>query len=63
MPQGKILDTLLEGNFIPGRATLIRRICYDLVTLYDEHQPWEDWDMSLHIAEFTKIHYHIPPPC
>ena len=31
MPQGQILDTLLEGNFIPAMTTLIRRSCYDKV--------------------------------
>ena len=45
MPQGQILNTLLEGNFIPAMTTLIRRRCYDVVGLYDEKLPWEDWDM------------------
>jgi GT2 family glycosyltransferase len=50
MPQGQILDTLVQGNFIPGMTTLIRRSCYDKVGLYDENLPWEDWDMWMRIA-------------
>ena len=50
MPQGRILDTLLVDNFIPGMTALIRRSCYDRIGLYDETLPWEDWDMWLRIA-------------
>jgi glycosyltransferase involved in cell wall biosynthesis len=61
MPQGQILNTLLEGNFIPGMTTLIRRSCYDKVGLYDEHLPWEDWDMWLRIARHYSFLY-LPTP-
>jgi glycosyltransferase involved in cell wall biosynthesis len=50
MPQGQILDILIEGNFIPAMTTLIRRSCYEKVGLYDEKLPWEDWDMWLRLA-------------
>jgi len=50
MPQGQVLDVLMQGNFIPGLTTLIRRSCYDEVGLYDEDLPWEDWDMWMRIA-------------
>ena len=33
MPQGASTRCLLEGNFIPGMTTLIRRSCYDKVGL------------------------------
>jgi GT2 family glycosyltransferase len=50
IPQGDVLNTLLEGNFIPGMTALIRRSCYEKVGLYDEALPWEDWDMWMRIA-------------
>jgi glycosyltransferase involved in cell wall biosynthesis len=61
MPQGQILDTLLQGNFIPGLTTLIRRSCYDKVGLYDENLPWEDWDMWMRIARHYSFLYSPTP--
>jgi glycosyltransferase involved in cell wall biosynthesis len=61
MPQGQILNVLLEGNFIPGMTTLIRRGCYDTVGLYDEHLPWEDWDMWMRIARHYSFLYSPTP--
>jgi glycosyltransferase involved in cell wall biosynthesis len=61
MPQGQILDQLLEGNFIPGMTTLIRRSCYDVVGLYDETLPWEDWDMWLRLARHYSFLYSPAP--
>jgi glycosyltransferase involved in cell wall biosynthesis len=61
MPQGRVLDTLLRGNFIPGMTTLIRRSCYDTVGLYDESLPWEDWDMWLRIARHYSFLYSPTP--
>ena len=61
MPQGHILNTLLEGNFIPAMTTLIRRSCYDVAGLYDEHLPWEDWDMWLRLARRYSFLYSPTP--
>jgi glycosyltransferase involved in cell wall biosynthesis len=61
MPQGQILNTLLEGNFIPAMTTLIRRRCYDVVGLYDEQLPWEDWDMWLRLARHYSFLYSPTP--
>ena len=61
MPQGQILNTLLEGNFIPGMTVLIRRSCYDAVGLYDENLPWEDWDMWMRIARRYSFTYSPTP--
>jgi glycosyltransferase involved in cell wall biosynthesis len=61
MPQGQILDTLLEGNFIPGMTILIRRSCYDVVGLFDEDLPWEDWDMWMRIARHYSFLYSPTP--
>ena len=61
VPQGEILNILLEGNFIPGMTTLVRRSCYDQVGSYDENLPWEDWDMWLRIArQYTYL--YLPTP-
>ena len=61
MPQGQILEPLLEGNFIPGMTTLIRRSCYEVVGLYDEHLQWEDWDMWLRLARHYSFVYSPIP--
>lgn len=61
IPQGEILNVLLEGNFIPGMTTLVRRSCYDRVGLYDENLPWEDWDMWMRIArQYAYLYLHTP---
>jgi glycosyltransferase involved in cell wall biosynthesis len=61
IPQGQILDMLLQGNFIPGMTSLIRRTCYDEVGMYDENLPWEDWDMWMRIARrYLFIYSPIP---
>lgn len=61
MPQGHIFETLLQFNFIPGPTTLIRRACYGKVGLYDEHLPWEDWDMWLRIARYYSFAFSPTP--
>jgi glycosyltransferase involved in cell wall biosynthesis len=61
MPQGQVLSVLLGGNFIPGMTTLIRRSCYHAVGLYDEHLPWEDWDMWLRLARHYSFLYSPTP--
>jgi glycosyltransferase involved in cell wall biosynthesis len=60
-PQGEVLDTLLQLNFIPPMATLIRRSCYDEVGPYDEGLPWEDWDMFMRIARRYAYIYSPAP--
>jgi len=60
-PQGYILDSLLDSNFIPGMTTLIRRSCYDTVGLYDENLHWEDWDMWLRMARHYSFVYSSTP--
>jgi glycosyltransferase involved in cell wall biosynthesis len=61
VPQGEVLPVLLEGNFIPGMTTLIRRSCYKAAGLYDENLPWEDWDMWLRIARHYSFVYSPLP--
>ena len=50
MPEGNIFPVLLNGNFIPAMAALIRRECFDTVGLYDEELVYEDFDMWLRLA-------------
>ncbi|MGH9940783.1 MAG: glycosyltransferase [Pyrinomonadaceae bacterium] len=54
-PTGDIFSKLLEQNFIPAPATLIRKACYDKVGLYDERLCYEDWDMWLRISQHYKF--------
>jgi glycosyltransferase involved in cell wall biosynthesis len=61
MPQGEVFSVLLEANFIPAMTTLIRRSCYDVVGLYDEDLPWEDWDMWLRLARHYSFLYSPTP--
>lgn len=61
MPQGQILDSLLDSNFIPAMTTLVRRSCYDKVGNYDETLPWEDWDMWLRLARAYSFIYLATP--
>lgn len=49
-PEGRILDLLAEGNFIPAMSPLIRMECFRSVGDYDESLVFEDWDMWLRIA-------------
>jgi glycosyltransferase involved in cell wall biosynthesis len=61
MPEGKLLDILVQMNFIPGPTTLIRRSCYDKVGLYDEALLYEDWDMWMRIARHYSFVYAPEP--
>ncbi|MEO5928889.1 MAG: glycosyltransferase, partial [Candidatus Kapaibacterium sp.] len=56
-PSGRIFDELMERNFIPVTATLIRSECFRQVGLYDESLIYEDWDMWLRIAERFSFAY------
>jgi len=55
IPQGDIFDTLLEGNFIPAMAVLIKTECFKKVGIYDEKLGYEDYDMWLRIAKDYKF--------
>ncbi len=61
MPQGHILTSLLDGNFVVPITTLIRKSCYDKVGVYDENLPWEDWDMWMRIARHYSFFYSAIP--
>ena len=61
MPQGRILTSLLDGNFVVPMTTLIRKSCFDNVGVYDENLPWEDWDMWMRIARHYSFLYSPIP--
>ena len=61
VPPRRLIGALLVNNFIPGMTTLVRRSCYDVVGLYDEDMPTEDWDMWLRIARHYSFVYSSMP--
>lgn len=61
LPEGRILDSLMEGNFVPGQSALVRRSCYQKVGPYDENLPWEDWDMWMRIARHYSFVFSPTP--
>ncbi len=58
-PEGDVLLTLMEGNFIPAPSAMIRKECFEKVGGYDERLTLEDWDMWLRIA--TSFHFKYCP--
>jgi len=61
MPQGRVLNALLEQNFVPAMTTLVRRSCYERLGFFDENLLWEDWDMWLRIARHYSFVYSPIP--
>lgn len=55
VPSGDIFDALVEGNFIPPMAVMIKSAVLKTVGYYDEQLPYEDFDMWLRIAKRYKI--------
>lgn len=50
LPPSQLYDHLIEGNFIPACAVMIRRAALDSVGWYDETLYFEDWDLWLRLA-------------
>ena len=50
LPEGRVFEDLLLGNFIPSLATLVRRRCIEAVGGFDESLIYEDWDMWLRLS-------------
>ena len=57
VPQGNILNELIDGNFVPAMGALIRRSVYDKIGYYDERLLYEDWDFWLRTAEYFRFCY------
>ncbi len=57
IPQGDIFNELLEGNFIPVMALLLRTSIFDDIGTFDENLQYEDYDFWLRIA--TKYYFYF----
>lgn len=58
VPTGSIFNDLLEGNFIPAMATMIKASVFKTIGYFDESLSYEDYDMWLRIARNYKIIFH-----
>lgn len=56
-PSGMIFSDLIDGNFIPAMATLIRRSAIDAVGGYNDSYTYEDYDMWLRLANCYEFIY------
>jgi len=54
-PPSQLYNHLVEGNFIPACAVMIRRAALDSVGWYDETLYFEDWDLWLRLAAVYPI--------
>lgn len=67
IPQGNIFTTLIEGNFIPIMASLIKRECYETCGEYDTDLVYEDYDFLLRVSrkyefvfsDYTSVQYRL----
>ena len=60
-PDGGTYEALLEGNFIPSLATLVRRSAMQAIGPYDERLVFEDWDMWLRLSQRYDFAYSSTP--
>jgi len=52
IPDGKLYDALLDGNFLVPESVLVRRQCYEKTNLFDDSlTACEDWDMWLRLSK------------
>jgi glycosyltransferase involved in cell wall biosynthesis len=57
VPDGRIFDRLLEGNYVPAPTVMVRRSALDAVGPYDESLYYEDFDMWLRLADRYQFNY------
>ena len=57
VPSGRIFSELVDGNFIPAMATLIRLSALRAVGGYDERLTYEDYDMWLRLANHYEFKF------
>jgi len=59
--EGNIHYGLLKGNFVSG-LSVIRKICFEKVGLYDENLPnMEDWELYLRISKHFNFRFVDEP--
>lgn len=56
-PSGNIVNELQKINFLHWISVLVKKEVFDVVGLYDESLPFEDYDMSVRIAKKYLISY------
>lgn len=55
LPSGNLYNTLMEGNFLPAMALLIKKQCYDEIGFFDKNLICEDFDMWLRLSKKYKF--------
>ncbi len=64
IPEGRVFNELIEGNFICCSSVMVRRSCFDVVGLFDEDPAYlrsEDYEMWLRLAHKFKVAYLRAP--
>lgn len=54
-PSGNIFKALIEGNYIPAMATMVRASILPIVGYFDENLLYEDFDMWLRISKVYQV--------
>lgn len=57
VPEGRIFDRLLRGNFLSAPTVMVRRSAIDAVGGYDESLFFEDYDMWLRLSDRFEFRY------
>lgn len=53
---GRILSTLLDGNFVTTQAVVVRKECLAKAGLFDEKLPrLQDWELFIRVAEYYEF--------
>lgn len=56
--EGDVMKVLVQGNFIPLPAAVVRKECFTIAGLFDEDLPClQDWELWLRIAQTYHFHY------
>ncbi len=60
--EGDIHNILLEGNFIGGPVTLIKKECFERAGMFDEELPLlTDWEMWIRLSKYYHFKYIDEP--
>ncbi len=60
--EGDIHQALLGGNFITTQATLVRKVCFNEMGLFDEQLPrFQDWELWIRLSERYHFKYIDAP--
>lgn len=60
--EGKILNSLLNGNFVTTPTVIIKKDCFDKAGMFDENLPrLQDWDLFIRIAKYYEFRFINEP--